>query len=124
MPIGFIYVQLPEQPEPSELWKFVKKWEDVSSDYAGLFFRVLGGGSNSFGYTQEESFPHITQCHTYDSDEHDKWSVDDDNLIVGSWSEGIKTGGYFGSNVLLRFYTKSDSVIPRNKAVKIWKRTQ
>lgn len=53
VPIGFIYVQLSEQQEPHHLWPNMI-WSDVSFQYAGLFFRVLGGDSAHFNVTQEE----------------------------------------------------------------------
>jgi len=40
-------------------------WKDVTSDYAGLFFRAEGGGSEAFGTLQNENFPsrYIDQVH-------------------------------------------------------------
>ncbi|KAJ6649710.1 Lithostathine-2, partial [Pseudolycoriella hygida] len=60
VPIGFIYVQLPDQPEPFSLWPRTQ-WENISSTYAGLFFRVLGGNSAAFGETQSENSPRLTE---------------------------------------------------------------
>lgn len=55
IPIGFIYVQLPHQSEPNEIWSNVK-WQEVTSQYANLFFRVEGDKTKKFnGGTQEES---------------------------------------------------------------------
>ncbi len=56
VPIGFIYVQLPSQPEPKTLWPIVE-WKDVTLDYAGLFFRAEGGNSESFGKLQTGNAP-------------------------------------------------------------------
>jgi hypothetical protein len=61
VPIGFIYVQLPGQPEPNTLWSMVK-WKDVTSDYAGLFFRAEGGNSAAFGQIQDENVPRIASA--------------------------------------------------------------
>lgn len=36
VPIGFIYTQLPHQPEPPQIWPTVI-WHDVSAEYDGLF---------------------------------------------------------------------------------------
>lgn len=41
IPVGFIYLQLPGTNSPSEI--FGGTWENVSSDYAGDFFRAEGG---------------------------------------------------------------------------------
>lgn len=42
LPIGFIYTQLPGSPAPDTL--FTGTWTNVSSSYAGDFFRAEGGG--------------------------------------------------------------------------------
>ena len=55
VPIGFIYVQLPNQPEPKTLWPTVE-WKSVSSDYSGHFFRVEGGNAAPFGQKQLNAF--------------------------------------------------------------------
>src|SRR5699024_6530309 len=39
VPSGFIYVQLSNQPDPRTLWPAVN-WKDVTSGYAGHFFRA------------------------------------------------------------------------------------
>jgi hypothetical protein len=54
IPIDFIYTQLSGQPEPKTLWSTVE-WKDVTSDYAGLFFRAEGRGSATYGQIQEEN---------------------------------------------------------------------
>ncbi len=59
VPIGFIYVQLPSQPDPKSLWSMVE-WKDVTSDYAGLFFRAEGGRSAVFGEIQPENAPTLS----------------------------------------------------------------
>jgi hypothetical protein len=61
LPIGFIYFQLRGQPEPKELFDGV--WENISSDYAGLFFRVEGGNAAPFGENQSQSIQ--AHAHTY-----------------------------------------------------------
>ena len=60
LPIGFIYFQLRGQPRPQDL--FTGVWEDISSQYAGLFFRVEGGNAAAFGQDQGmmiESHRHV-----------------------------------------------------------------
>ncbi|CAG2111541.1 unnamed protein product [Medioppia subpectinata] len=59
VPIGFIYIQLPNQTDPKYLWpKYT--WEDVTSNYAGHFFRAEGGGSLGFEQgTQSENAPRL-----------------------------------------------------------------
>jgi len=50
LPVGFVYFQLRGQPEPAAL--FAGVWENISADYAGLFFRVAGGNAAPFGQDQ------------------------------------------------------------------------
>lgn len=48
VPVGFTYTQLPGMSDPSALWPF-GTWSDISSTYAGAFFRAEGGSASSFG---------------------------------------------------------------------------
>ena len=57
LPIGFIYMQLRGQSTPDVLFKTSGKWQDISSTYAGEFFRAVGGNSASFGSKQNEGLP-------------------------------------------------------------------
>ncbi len=119
VPIGFIYVQLPDQPEPHHLWESFT-WSDISSQYAGLFFRVLGGGSEQFNVTQAEGYPKITQIQT-NSLSPRRFDI---TIPSSGWSLGISTGAptVFTTDWALRFFQSNPEVRPRNKAVRVWKR--
>src|SRR5699024_7634225 len=52
VPLGFVYVQLPNQAEPEALWPKYK-WTEISDDYGDVFFRVQGGSTEAFGKMQE-----------------------------------------------------------------------
>lgn len=56
LPIGFIYVQLPMEKSPTELWASIPhyQWTDVSDSYDSLFFRVTGKQAEPFGNVQEQ----------------------------------------------------------------------
>ena len=45
-PIGFTYVQYPQQASPNELWGKISTWEEIS--YDGAFFRAAGGNAAAF----------------------------------------------------------------------------
>lgn len=45
-PIGFTYVQYPQQASPNELWGKFSTWEEIS--YDGAFFRASGGNAADF----------------------------------------------------------------------------
>jgi hypothetical protein len=126
VPIGFIYVQLPSQPEPKDLWPTVD-WKEVTSDYAGLFFRVLGGGSATFEQIQEENSPRVSKVQNSNLVELNQVKEDSSlSLPTGVWSNKIWTGqapGH-GSNIFLRFSVSDGEVRPRNRAMRIWKRSK
>ena len=57
LPVGFIYFQLRNQGTPDVVFGTSGKWQDISSTYAGEFFRAVGGNSASFGSKQNEGLP-------------------------------------------------------------------
>jgi len=124
VPIGFVYVQLSDQPEPSSLWPEIE-WENISSAYAGLFFRVLGGGSAAFGKTQNENSPRISEIKNMVGGGSHHINVAAD----GEWTSPLWTGSdlwcvtpanpcYWS----MFFKQSPGEVRPRNQAVQIWKR--
>ncbi len=120
VPVGFIYVELPGQKDPRNLWPMVE-WTDASPEYAGLFFRVLGGGSQAFGALQNENSNRLTNVHTTMDNSFKSWNSE---VIPGSWSPWITTGTWSGDNIQTQFLLSSGEVRPRNKAIRIWKRTK
>ena len=48
LPTGYIYIQFPNQLAPQDLWPGTE-WTNVSSQFAGLFFRAEGGNASAFG---------------------------------------------------------------------------
>jgi hypothetical protein len=120
VPIGFIYVQLPNQPEPNSLWPTVK-WTEISKNYDGVFFRVVGNGSAEFGSTQLEASPRLTKVRNCNGCKSDGGTVD---ITPGTWSYYL-----FNSNEGPRvsdgisFYVSKEEVRPKNMAIRIWKRT-
>ncbi|CAG7731951.1 unnamed protein product [Allacma fusca] len=131
-PVGFVYIQCGGQPEPRDLWK-QGSWEDISFRYAGLFFRVEGGKSQTFGTTQDESMRQLKF-------EFQNKDVTKDELIpsgVLSYSQHssatVTAGGWagawigfqttwvpFGSSYSSR--ERDNEVRPINQAVKVWRR--
>ena len=75
LPIGSIYIQLKGQSAPSDL--FGGTWENISSSYAGRFFRAEGGNAAAFGSDQGQSvYPHthtISHTHTRGTMEIKGW---------------------------------------------------
>jgi hypothetical protein len=98
------------------------EWKDVTSDYAGLFFRAEGGGSEAFGSTQDENAPRVVEVQNVEK--HCPYS--DTKLDTGVWS-GLIYVGDLGSEKAdtclgLKFLVSSGEVRPRNKAMRIWER--
>lgn len=140
-PIGEIYVQFPGQKSPAELFgSYGVVWTDITSEYAGLFFRAAGtvsgtdNASGSFstnGVTvQSEGLPNITgsfdnvQCGTND--------IKSGAFASSGYASGVSS--YAASDRHLNtlnfnaansnsIYGSSDHVTPVNTAIKIWKRT-
>ncbi len=122
VPISFIYVQLPDQPEPKTLWPMVK-WQDVTSAYAGLFFRAEGGEAASFGQVQKDNAPRVTEIRY-------KWWNSWSNPLPG-WNSSISQMNIGEENAVKKGYgifemyltMSSGEVRPRNMAIRIWKRS-
>lgn len=120
VPVGSLYIEYFNQPSPRSLWPNFT-WVDVSSQYAGQFFRVTGGSASSFGTVQSECSPRITSTHyarIY------TWPTPV-SIPSNDWSGYIYSGnGGNGGDVYgIRFLTAGCEVRPVNQAVKIWKRS-
>lgn len=122
VPLGLIYVQLPKEKPPSEIWSSMT-WTDISATYEGVFFRVLGGEAAPFGEIQNENSPRLSQIESI----HQFWEVGNGvgDIPVGSWSKKFFTGvgGNPKDDFTLKFLVSGGEVRPRNMAVRIWKRT-
>lgn len=59
-PVGFVYVQFKGQADPNTLFGG-GTWQNISSSFAGEFFRSEGGNAAAFGSSQTQS----TQPHTH-----------------------------------------------------------
>jgi len=127
VPIGFIYVQLPSQPEPKTLWSMVE-WKDVTSEYAGLFFRAEGGGSAAFEQIQNENSPRLTAVTaTSHANSNVADFVEDTRIVIaaGETSKKVHSGDHHTWPAMsLSFEVSGGEVRPRNKAMRIWKRTK
>lgn len=144
LPIGFIYFQLRGQATPDQLFGSSGKWQDISSEYAGEFFRAVGGNSANFGQKQNQGLPNITGELPSDS------IIGLDLPITVSYVESkgfnknikyakgclgfdnsnfnVNTGYGSSSNIKIdasksnTIYGASTDVTPYNSAVRIWKK--
>jgi len=104
LPIGFVYFQIKGQPAPGEI--FAGVWENISSQYAGLFFRVEGGNAAAFGQDQGM----MIQAHNHSIARLA-------NFIVGS--EGIATASSLTNNTVTGD-TGGVETRPVNSTIRVW----
>ena len=126
IPIGFIYVQYRNQSTPDTLFGTDGKWQDVSAEYAGEFFRAVGGNSASFGITQAEGLPDIIGG--FSGYGHFGAAVGACVLEVPvATYANTKEGSAYSSVGIYAsrsnsIYGASTHVTPYNSAIRIWKK--
>lgn len=131
LPIGFIYFQLRNQSTPDVVFGTNGKWQDISSTYAGEFFRVLGGDSAGFGTKQNEGLPNIsgevnsTATRGY---------IDAGGFANGCFIKGASNANAvqgivgvahniaFSASNSNSIYGASSHVTPYNSAIRVWKK--
>lgn len=128
MPVGAIYVQFSGQSDPTSL--FGGTWENISSQYAGLFFRSEGGNAAAFGSTQGHGAPDISGY--VDSVMHWQTPGYGGAFYAGGAQSGqnwYQSGSYqcayqhsFVASRSNSTYTANE-VRPVNSTIRIWKRT-
>lgn len=136
MPIGAVYVQLPDTPDPSEL--FTGTWENVSSTYAGDFLRAEGGDASAF-----ESGEQLDQMQRLTGEVSRKSDAGFVNVAAGGTAEGafvlgdeqvdginVSTANAYNigfdsaSSPDARTSATTDGETrPVNRTVRVWKRT-
>ncbi len=132
VPISFIYVQLPKEKSPQEIWPWMS-WSDVSDQYDSTFFRVAGNKAEAFGTVQEEFSPYIDEIKSNVRDgSSSSYTFDAKISRNGGWTGDVLTayvlevpsnGNFNPYRGYLNFHTAAGEVRPRNMAVKVWKRT-
>lgn len=127
--VNFIYIQFRGQDAPATLFPGTT-WENISSTYAGRFFRAEGGNSAEFGSQQSGGLPNITG--TIGVQGNDVWP----NLATGAFATlnlgFVDSGNSNSSHYLNRadfnasrsssLYGAASEVRPINETVRIWKR--
>ena len=129
LPIGFIYFQLRGQSTPDVLFGTSGKWQDISSTYAGEFFRAVGGDAASFGGKQNEGLPNIVG--TSEGVETSKVRGNVGCFEVAENGAGkLNMSNASGINYRITFsakrsnsiYGTSAHVTPYNSSIRIWKK--
>ena len=144
LPVGFIYFQLRSQDTPDVLFGISGKWQDISSTYAGEFFRAVGGNSASFGSKQNEGLPTFNIVTDRAVQGQGKVLPKGEKLTSANKGLGgmASTQGYNGTSAVAigtentsfsqspfpyfvpnnSIYGASTHVTPYNSAIRIWKK--
>ena len=127
--IGTVYIQFRGQSAPADI--FGGTWQNISSTYAGRFFRAEGGSAAAFGSQQAGGLPNITG--TLSIEEGAIWSSTGCSgafySVSGKAYEDPDTGnsGYknvnFSAQKSNSLYGAATEVRPINETMRIWKRT-
>ena len=117
LPIGATYLQLPSQSAPDDI--FTGTWSNISSSYAGDFFRAEGGRAASFGSGRQnhqfETHAHYHRHYFRFGHEGGYGPAADSTSNIGygytSYSGVNPTSGAHGAETR-----------PVNRTIRIWKR--
>ena len=137
MPVGSIYVQFSGQSTPSDL--FGGTWSNISSNYAGRFFRAEGGNAAAFGSSQDGGLPNIVGELGIGASSGSFYPLIADTPggalgymqadgTVSLPSTSTRTGHYGGgmrldAGAYNGIYGSAQEVRPINSTIRIWKRT-
>lgn len=127
IPVGFNYVQYPGESAPADL--FGGEWENISAQFAGMFFRAEGGNAAAFGQSQSDGAPNITGS----------VSTGHSLALFSSFSGCFTTDGIYGGSQAgdsgsyskgVSFFASASNgkyslneVRSANRTIRIWKRT-
>ena len=127
MPVGAIYVQFAGQSAPADL--FGGTWSNVSSSYAGLFFRAEGGSAAAFGSSQGGGLPNITGgflgANINSGTEFNAGAFYNTGATthVRSGTNNNFNEIKFNASRSSSIYGAATEVRPANSTIRIWKRT-
>ena len=120
IPNGFVYVQYPHNKEPNNLWPHLK-WNEITSDYSGAFFRARGGKARVDDGIQEASAPRLVDVKSFAEMSHG--STGTINIPKG-WSNAIFVGNQYVStrsgSIYLKFGMSNPEIRPINMSIRIW----
>lgn len=124
MPVGSVYVRFKGQPAPNTLWGGT--WQNISSQYAGEFFRAEGGDAAPFGQSQAEGLPNIEgNFIAYASGPFNGCfgnSTYNESVLFNTGNNNRAINLNFNARVSSLIYGSSSHVTPKNSTVQVWKR--
>ena len=122
-----VYVQFRGQSSPQDL--FGGTWQNISSTYAGRFFRAEGGSAASFGSQQAGGLPNITGYTGWGmgsgvgANPTGAFYMSGTNLLGETGTDRDNQGLYFSASRSNSLYGAATEVRPINETIRIWKRT-
>jgi len=114
IPVGFIYFQLPGKPEPSTM--FVGNWDNITSQFEGVFFRAEGGNAAAFGSGQQGQ---SVQSHYHTQYGSNGWTYITTNRPDNNFKDMANSTPYTSNTGT----TGSTETRPVNITIRIWERT-
>lgn len=122
IPVGFNYVQYPGESAPADI--FGGTWENISAQFAGMFFRAEGGNAAAFGEAQSQGLPnHTHRLTATGSDLYTRYGA---NYIYTTAQVQNSVNGMINGITAVsdnNIYGSSVEVRPYNSTIRIWKRT-
>ena len=110
LPIGATYLQLPSQSAPDDI--FTGTWSNISSSYAGDFFRAEGGNALAFEAGEQDD---ELRAHTHGT-VNIKNTTGWENWDSAYYGKGDNYGRGTSSS------TGGSETRPVNKTIRLWKR--
>jgi hypothetical protein len=123
--VGFIYVQLPNEGSPSDRGWY-GTWTNISSNYAGDFFRVEGGAASAFesGEQLDQLQGHYHRARfettTRQSGGSGTRQFSASNYHNGTFVDTVQEAQSDGTNGTPRLGSETR---PVNQTIRVWKRT-
>lgn len=119
VPVGTVYIQFPGKDGPGDI--FTGTWSDISSSFAGRFFRAAGGDAAAFGAAQG----HALQGHGHATQKQDS-ALSSGSSRVRPYGGGVnEPSPYVINPISLGGYGTvqlSTETRPTNYTIRIWER--
>ena len=93
-PVGEIYIQYPKQKNPNSLYNNHSVWEDITTQYANMFFRAYGDKAPAFVDDSNPSASITTQAAENKSHNHGGWTSNIKNTSGADITDTVGAGGH------------------------------
>lgn len=123
-------MQFPGKSAPADLYG--GEWTNISSQFAGMFFRAEGGNSAAFGSTQSDGAPNIIGTAGWSVGGNASWGPNFSGALSASRSGTGMTRAESGAGDITisidanrsnSKYGSATEFRPYNTAIRIWEKT-